>query len=550
MAKKQKKFRTRARLPRGFGDRSASDIRATERMMDKIREVYELYGFDPVETPFFEYSDALGKFLPDDDRPNAGVFSLQDDDGQWMSLRYDLTAPLARHVAQNINDIQLPYRTYRDGWVFRNEKPGPGRFRQFMQFDADIVGAPGVAADAEMAMMMADTMEALGIARGDYVIRVNNRKVFDGVLEAIGVTEEAQKLAVLRAIDKLDKFGIEGIKLLLGKGRKDESGDFTPGAGLDEGQVQTLADFFNILSEAELSDYVRKKFADIPIDEIDEFINSLPQGRPTVSDREREFYRWEDETGMWERETNEEDFKNLANRLKKMLFEALTELHELIGFLTSAGFGPRRIVIDHSCVRGLEYYTGMVYEAELTFDVTNEKGEKVRFGSVGGGGRYDGLVERFTGQKVPATGFSIGVSRLMTALKNLGKLEGTEMPGPVVVCVLDRDQIASYQKMVAELRDVGIRAEIYQGNPKNIGKQFQYADRRNSPAVIIEGSDERERGVVQIKDLAQGKKAAEAIKDNKTWKSERPGQFEVERDELVAKISELPAVKAWLDADK
>ena len=209
--KKNKPQRLKARQPRGFVDRAAGDIRATDQMMTKIRAVYELYGFDPVETPMFEYTDALGKFLPDTDRPNEGVFSLQDDDEQWMSLRYDLTAPLARHFAQNINELQTPYRTYRAGYVFRNEKPGPGRFRQFMQFDADTVGAPNPSADAEMCMMMADTMEALGIARGDYVVRVNNRKVLDGVMEAIGIGGDdnaERRLGVLRAIDKLDKFGI------------------------------------------------------------------------------------------------------------------------------------------------------------------------------------------------------------------------------------------------------------------------------------------------------------------------------------------------------
>ncbi|MBV2186227.1 MAG: histidine--tRNA ligase family protein, partial [Rhizobium sp.] len=241
MSEKTKKpQKLKARLPRGFVDREAADIRAVNEMTAKIREVYERYGFDPVETPLFEYTDALGKFLPDSDRPNEGVFSLQDDDDQWMSLRYDLTAPLARHVAENFQEIQLPYRTYRAGYVFRNEKPGPGRFRQFMQFDADSVGAPGVQADAEMCMMMADTMEALGIKRGDYVIRVNNRKVLDGVMEAIGVGGDAnfaRRLTVLRAIDKLDKFGTEGVKLLLGEGRKDESGDFTKGAGLNTEQI-------------------------------------------------------------------------------------------------------------------------------------------------------------------------------------------------------------------------------------------------------------------------------------------------------------------------
>ncbi len=480
MAKKNKKPpRIKARLARGFNDRLSDEIRATNEMMQKIRSIFELYGFDPIETPFLEYSDALGKFLPDSERPNEGVFSLQDDDEQWLSLRYDLTAPLARHVAQNINEINLPYRTYRSGFVFRNEKPGPGRFRQFMQFDADIVGAPNISADAEMCMMMADTMEALGIKRGDYVIRVNNRKVLDGVLEAIGVMDEGQKLSVLRAIDKLDKFGVEGVRLLLGEGRKDESGDFTKGAGLAGRQIETIIDYIK-----------------------------------------------------------GEEAKNIAG------FDELEKLGELV---KNSGYDDNRIKIDPSCVRGLEYYTGMVYEAELTFDVTNDKGQKVQFGSVGGGGRYDDLIKRFTGQTVPATGFSIGVSRLLTALKNLDRLQKSPLPAPIIVCVMDRDKISEYQKMVMELRSAGIRAELYQGNPKNFGKQLQYADRRASPAVIIQGSDERERGVVQIKDLEAGKEAAKNIKDNKIWKSERPGQFEVKRSEMVEKIKQLPTIKAWLE---
>ena len=208
-------------------------------MLETIRKVYELYGFEPVETPAFEYTDALGKFLPDQDRPNEGVFSFQDDDEQWLSLRYDLTAPLARYVAENFDHLPKPYRSYRAGYVYRNEKPGPGRFRQFMQFDADTVGSASMAADAEICMMAADTMEALGVPRSGYIVKVNNREVLDGVLEAIGLGGEAnlgQQLTVLRAIDKLDRLGEGGVRLLLGPGRKDESGDFTRGAGLVRNQ--------------------------------------------------------------------------------------------------------------------------------------------------------------------------------------------------------------------------------------------------------------------------------------------------------------------------
>ncbi|MGH6761910.1 MAG: histidine--tRNA ligase [Phyllobacterium sp.] len=495
MADKADKMK--ARLPRGFVDRAPEDLRAAEKMMAKIREVYELYGFDPVETPLVEYTDALGKFLPDQDRPNEGVFSFQDDDEQWLSLRYDLTAPLARHVAENFNEIQLPYRTYRNGWVFRNEKPGPGRFRQFMQFDADTVGAPSVAADAEICMMMADTMEALGIKRGDYVIRVNNRKVLDGVLEAIGLggaENAAKRLTVLRAIDKLDKFGEEGVRLLLGAGRKDESGDFTKGAGLDEAAIAKVLAFTaaGATSGAE----------------------TIANLRTVVADNER---------GT----------------------EGVSELATMEALFSAANYSDR-VKIDPSVVRGLEYYTGPVYEAELTFDVTNEKGEKVVFGSVGGGGRYDGLVSRFRGQPVPATGFSIGVSRLMTALKNLGKLGQETALAPVLVTVMDGDveAMGRYQRFTQELRQAGIRAEMYQGNWKKFGNQLKYADRRDCPIAIIQGGDERAQGVVQIKDLIEGKRLSGEIEDNATWREARVAQETVPETELVAKVREILEAQA------
>ncbi|WHA40735.1 histidine--tRNA ligase [Agrobacterium larrymoorei] len=506
-AKKPQKLK--ARLPRGFVDRSAADIHATNEMIEKIRKVYELYGFDPVETPLFEYTDALGKFLPDSDRPNEGVFSLQDDDDQWMSLRYDLTAPLARHVAENFNEIQLPYRTYRAGYVFRNEKPGPGRFRQFMQFDADSVGAPGVQADAEMCMMMADTLEALGIKRGDYVIRVNNRKVLDGVMEAIGLGGDenaGRRLNVLRAIDKLDKFGIEGVKLLLGPGRKDESGDFTKGVGLDERHIKYVVGVTTAASASELR----------------ERLNDMTFNNGGVRDPLG---------GM--------DYLPYDDALNEMIeqFEPLVR---------SAGYGADRIKIDPSCVRGLEYYTGPVFEAELTFDVTNEKGEKVVFGSVGGGGRYDGLVSRFMGQPVPATGFSIGVSRLMTALKNLGKLGQVKPLAPVLVTVMDGDveSMGRYQRFTQALRADGIRAEMYQGNWKKFGNQLKYADRMGAPIAIIQGGDEREQGVVQIKDLIEGKRLSGEIEDNAAWREARVAQEIVPEAELVAKVKEILAAQA------
>ncbi len=491
MANKDKKNRLKARLPRGFADRDAADIRAIDKMMAAIREVYDRYGFDPVETPFIEYTEALGKFLPDQDRPNEGVFSFQDDDSEWLSLRYDLTAPLARYVAENYQDLAKPHRTYRAGWVFRNEKPGPGRFRQFLQFDADTVGAASVAADAEMAMMMADVMEEVGIARGDYVIRVNNRKVLDGVMEAIGLGGEDnawRRLVVLRAIDKLDRLGFEAVRQLLGEGRKDESGDYTPGAGLDSKSAEELLRF---LESARIGAQATMHAFDTGI------VPTSPSGK-----------------------------------------EGFDEIDAMASLILAAGYDDR-VKMDLSVVRGLEYYTGPVFEADLTFETVNEKGQKVVFGSVGGGGRYDGLVGRFGGVEVPATGFSIGVSRLAAALKNLGKLGDEAAAGPVVVTVMDRDRIADYQALATTLRNAGIRAELYLGNPKGFGKQMQYADRRDAPCAIIQGSDERERGVVQIKDLVEGKKKAAAIADNVEWREERPGQFEVKESDLVKAVAEL-----------
>ncbi|MDO9062309.1 MAG: HisS family protein, partial [Bradyrhizobium sp.] len=349
MAEKPKKpQKLRARLPRGLADRGPAEIAATRAMVTKIREVYERYGFEPVETPAMEYTDALGKFLPDQDRPNEGVFSFQDDDEQWISLRYDLTAPLARYVAENFDSLPKPYRSYREGYVYRNEKPGPGRFRQFMQFDADTVGSASPAADAEMCMMAADTMEALEIPRGSYVVKVNNRKILDGVLNAIGIggDENADvRLTVLRAIDKLDRLGIQGVRDLLGAGRRDESGDFTKGAGLDEEGILRIWKSY-------------------------------------------QFFKRD-----WKKPFSIRVYKRHLKRFVEFNYPAdlidrgLEELDEIRKLVRAAGYETDQIHIDPSVVRGLEYYTGPVYEVELTLETKDEKGRPVRFGSVGGGGR-------------------------------------------------------------------------------------------------------------------------------------------------------------------
>ena len=498
MAKPQK---LKARLPRGLADRGPAEIAATRAMTDSIRAVFELYGFEPVETPAIEYTDALGKFLPDQDRPNEGVFSFQDDDEQWMSLRYDLTAPLARYVAENFQNLALPYRSYRYGWVFRNEKPGPGRFRQFMQFDADTVGSASMAADAEMCMMAADTMERLGFKRGEYVVKVNNRKVLDGVMESIGLGGEdnaGKRLTVLRAIDKFDRLGVEGVRLLLGKGRKDESGDFTKGAELDSVQI-----------EYALAVIEHQPFVAVGKSTTVESWNKVLEASATAK------------TGF-------------------------SEMEEIQKFVRAAGYDADRIRIDSSVVRGLEYYTGPVYEVELLIETKDEKGRPVRFGSVGGGGRYDGLVSRFRGEPVPATGFSIGVSRLQAALTLIGKLDAKPEAGPVVVTVFDRDRIADYQKMVAALRAANIRAELYLGNPKhNVSQQLKYADKRRSPCAIIQGGDELNDPAgpqVIVKDLMLGAELSKLESDRADHlQRQAEAQQKVPQDKLVEAVRDVLA---------
>lgn len=497
MAKKRKPKiqRPKAINPRGFRDYFGAEVVERNEMLGKITDVYQRYGFDPLETPAVETVEALGSYLPDVDRPNAGVFAWQDEDDAWMALRYDLTAPLARVYAQFRNDLPTPYRRYAVGPVWRNEKPGPGRYRQFYQCDADTVGTPTVAADAEICGMLSDTLEAVGIPRGDYIVRVNNRKVLNGVMEVAGVLDpsdptlfETERGIVLRAIDKLDRLGPDGVRALLGEGRKDESGDFTGGANLSGEQAEVIMGFMDARRDSGAATCARLR----------ELVGGSDMGL----------------TGVQELETIAE----------------LTEVQ---------GYGGDRLLIDPSVVRGLGYYTGPVYEAELTFEILDDKGRKRQFGSVAGGGRYDDLVKRFTGQEVPATGVSIGVDRLLAALREKGRIDNGAK-GPVIVTVMDRDRMGDYQSMVSELRNAGIRAEVYLGNPKNFGNQLKYADARNSPVAVIEGGNEKENGVVQIKDLALGKALAADITTNEEWKAQ-PAQMEIARGDLVAEVRKMIA---------
>lgn len=483
--------RPRAETPRGFRDYFGAEVTARKEMLERIATVYQRYGFDPLETSAVETVEALGKFLPDVDRPNEGVFAWTEE-GDWLALRYDLTAPLARVAAQYRNDLPSPYRRYAMGPVWRNEKPGPGRFRQFYQCDADTVGAASVAADAEICAMLAEALEAAGIPRGDYVIRVNNRKVLNGVMEAAGVLDPAdpekhaaERGIVLRAIDKLDRLGEAGVRALLGAGRKDESGDFTKGAGLSEGQAEIVLAFTAARRDS---------------------------GADTA-----------------------QVLRSLVGASRVGL-EGVAELEEIAALLDAQGYGPDRIIIDPSVVRGLGYYTGPVFEAELTFEITDEKGRPRQFGSVAGGGRYDDLVKRFTGQMVPATGVSIGVDRLLAALAAKGH-GAADAAGPVVVTVMDRAQMPQYMAMAGELRAAGIRAEVYLGNPKNFGNQLKYADKRGAPLAIIMGGDEAAKGVVTIKDLILGARIAQNA-TLEEWR-DRPAQVEVARADLVAQVRRM-----------
>ncbi len=496
MSKPAKPARPRAETPKGFRDYFGAEVTERQQMLAQIAEVYHRYGFEALESSAVETVESLGKFLPDVDRPNQGVFAWQEDDdgkpGDWLALRYDLTAPLARVYAQHRNDLPTPYRRYAMGPVWRNEKPGPGRFRQFYQCDADTVGTSSPAADAEICAMLADALEQVGIPRGDYLIKVNNRKVLNGVMEVAGVLDPSdperfshERGIVLRAIDKLDRLGTEGVRALLGEGRRDASGDVTQGAGLSPEQAEVVLSFISARRDTAAATLAR--------------LRELT-GPSTVGT------------------------------------EGVAELESISELLEAQGYSADRIMIDPAVVRGLAYYTGPVFEAELTFEILDEKGRPRQFGSVAGGGRYDDLVKRFTGQAVPAVGISIGVDRLLAALHAKGRI-GARAAGPVVITVMDRDRMADYFAMAGELRHAGIRAEVYLGNPKNFGNQLKYADNRRSPLAIIEGADEKARGVVQIKDLVLGARIAAAA-SHEEWKAQ-PAQVEIPRADLVATVRRM-----------
>lgn len=459
-------------------------------MIETITEVYRRFGFAPLETPGIEYLDVLGKFLPESDEPEGGVFAFRDDDDEWISLRYDLTAPLSRVYAQYSNELPSPYRRYQVGPVWRREKPGPGRFRQFYQCDFDTVGSSSIATDAEACAVLAAAVEALGIARSDFEVRVNNRKILNGVLERIGVPlEGALQVNVLRAVDKLDRLGPDGVRELLGKGRRDESGDFTKGAELADEQIETVLAFVSAGEGA--------KTRLETMDRLAELVETSEIGK-----------------------------------------EGMEELRQMDALLESMGLSGDVVKFDPTVVRGLGYYTGPVFEAVLTFEIVDEKGNKRSFGSVAGGGRYDDLVTRFTGNSVPAAGGSIGIDRLRAALSALEKKEKLQSSGPVVVTAMDKGRTLDYQRMVGELRAAGIDAEMYLGT-RGFKAQMKYADKRKAPAVIIAGEDEFARGEISIKDMQLGAQMSKDIADRETWRKAQPAQQSVPRAELVSAVSKI-----------
>ena len=491
---KQKIVRPKPITPKGFRDYFHFYSKKRSSLIKEICEVFELYGFENLETPAIENLDALGKYLPDIDRPNQGVFSWKDEESNWLALRYDLTAPLARVYAQYSNELPFPYRRYSWGPVWRNEKPGPGRYRQFYQCDADTVGTHSVVSDAEMCIMLSTIIEKIGIKKDQYIINVNNRKILNGILETAGIgninddfINSSKSELVLRSIDKIDRLGLQGVKDLLGAGRKDESGDFTIGANLKEEQINHIIQFISMSYD-----------------------------------------------------TNTKTLKHIESLVGNSIVgkQGINELQQVLEFSEDAGFFEDRIRVNPGTVRGLGYYTGPVFEAELTEKIHNEDGTFTEVGSVAGGGRYDGLVKRFTGKVIPATGFSLGIDRLLYAFNQIKSKERKYEVGPIIVTIMEKDKLNEYQKIVIDLRKAGIKSELYLGNPKDLGKQLKYADKRRSRFALIIGSEELKKDVVQIKDLELGSKISNQIQTHEEWK-DQPAQVEIPRGKLIEYIMKL-----------
>ena len=475
----KKTFKPTSELPNGFADRQEEELLIRDLLISNIKKIMSKYGFQYLETPSFEYTDSIGKFLPDKDRPSEGVFSFEDEK-KWLSLRYDLTAPLARYAAKNFDSLPRPFKRFQLGTVWRNEKPGPGRFREFLQFDADYIGTNNLFSDAELCFLISEILNSCGLEKSEFIIKISNRKLSKGLLEKLNITDEQKQSITLRAIDKLDRVGVEGVQYLLGKGRKDKSGDFTKGAELEESQIKEIIKFLNIKN---LSDKNFKRIKEIATDN-----------------------------------------KSMNDGIKEL--ELMEKYFSLFNFTN--------YIFDPTVVRGLEYYTGPIFEANLTFGVKNNKGQEIEFGSVGGGGRYDNLVKRFNNQDCPSTGISVGLDRLIYAILQKNKIKA-EKKNPVLICVFDEKYMDFYIKILNVLRSKNISAEIYSGS-SNIKSQFKYADKRGCDFVILCGDDEVSKNVVTIKNLNVGKQMSENIKDRSEWKQSSEAQKTVAFDQLLNEI--------------
>jgi len=434
--KKEKNNKPPKELPLGFVDRQEKELLVRDFIISNIKEVMIKYGFQYLETPSFEYSESIGKFLPDKDRPDEGVFSFEDEN-KWLSLRYDLTAPLARYVAKNYLEIQKPFKRYQLGTVWRNEKPGPGRFREFLQFDADFVGTKSLQADVELCVMISEILEKCGLNKEEYIVKISSRKITEELFKRINIDNNEQKLTALRALDKLDRLGWEGVNQLLGDGRKDKSGDFTKGANLSSSNIEAIE-------------------------------NELKKKSPETED-----------------------------------------LQEIIKLFKDYNFN--NFEFDPSIIRGLEYYTGPIFEVNLKFDVKNNKGQIIQFGSIGGGGRYDNLVNNFGNYEAPATGISIGLDRLVYALMQKKEFK-VKQSKPVVICIFDKNSMKEYIGLQTLLRNAGISTEIYPGESK-LKKQMEYANKIKSPAVILYGEDEIKSSKPTLRNLSTGKEKSIEIKE-------------------------------------
>ena len=452
----------KAQLPKGFKDSSEENIDIRNQVIAIIRNECEKFGFKNIDTPALEYTEALGKFLPDVDRPSGGVFSFQDEDDQWISMRYDLTAPLARYVAENYQFIPKPFKRYQVGSVWRNEKPGPGRYREFIQFDADAIGISNNYIDAELCVMVAKIFLELGFTAKEYKVKYSSRVIWENLFKQIEL-DETQIPAVLRAVDKLDRLGIDGVKELLLEGRKDKSGDFMQGVNLKDKQASEILNFIS-----------NKTIKDDQLNSFEEYLQNY----------------------------------------KELPFE-----------------------FDPTVVRGLEYYTGLVFEVELTAKILNDKGKEVIFGSVAGGGRYDKLIARFGKEDVPATGISIGVDRLVYAIEQLDKISSSKKP-LIIIANLLPDQISTYLTIADQLRTEGYACEIFYGS-NNLSKQLKYCDKRKASVVVIMGEDELKNNTISIKNLTVGKELSKNIDSREEWKELKAGQFTINKDELLTEIKKI-----------